>query len=39
MYYRGGEEIVAILIDFDLETYPPFDKGPINDRRTGTAPL
>ena len=30
---------MAVLIDFDLATYPPFDKGPISDRSTGTAPF
>ena len=39
MYYREGEEVVAVLIDFDLATYPPFDKDPTSGHRTGTAPF
>ena len=39
MYHREGEEVVAVLIDFDLATYPPFDKDPTSEHRTGTAPF
>ena len=39
MYYQEGEEVVAVLFNFDLATYPPFDKDPTSDYRTGTAPF
>ena len=37
VYYRTGDEIVAVLIDFDLATYPPLNLDTTSDYRTGTA--
>ena len=37
VHYRTGDEIVAVLIDFDLATYPPLNLDTTSDYRTGTA--
>ena len=39
VYYRTGDEIVAVLIDFDSATYPPPNVSLTSDYHTGTAPF
>jgi hypothetical protein len=40
MFYRDEcGKVVAVLIDYDLATMPPFDKDPTSKHRTGTAPF